>query len=766
MQLNQRLCYNIDVMNNKITSFFICLGKTKAIFLMLTMIFIFSNTDSLLTHAKEHEEAGSYRNEIIIKYHNNTELKYVKVAGDIKEALKQYNALSAVEYAEPNYLYQASIIPSDTYYSNQWYLKKIKAPEAWDIVRESEEIVIAILDSGVQIDHPDLSDNIWRNQGEIPGNNIDDDNNGYIDDVNGWNFVNGVSDPSPAFEQGFTADGILHGTIVAGVAAASGNNGIGISGVTWKAKIMALKVLDNQGSGDTINVVQAIDYAIKNNADIINFSFVGYGNSQSLENAIRRAYQSGIILVAAAGNDQGEGEGVNTEETLIYPACHDGLAHENMVIGVSATDALDQKANFSGFGHNCVDIAAPGVSIFSTTVNAPGESFENKQFTNYYDGYWSGTSMAAPMVSGAIALIEAVNPSLGYREVKDILLSTTDNIFRLNPEYLNKLGSGRLNVYEAVKKAKSELANKELRLLFAPYSEKAGEIKISDFKGNVVNKFLAYSEVFKGGAYVATGDVDGDGNQEIISGAGYGGGPQVRIFDYSGKVKAQFFAYDRNFRGGVHVAIGDVDGDGKEEIITGAGYGGGPHIRIFNDQGDLLRQFFAYDRNFCGGVHVAIGDVDGDGKEEIITGAGYGGGPQVRIFDYSGKVEGQFFAYDRNFRGGVRVAAARISQGSGGKANIITAPGLGGGPHIKVFDNQARIKSQFFAYDKNFHGGVQIAAADVDYDGLDEIITGAGPGGTPHLRVFENNGTLLYSFFALEEEFDGGINVSAIELKK
>jgi len=745
-------------MKNQITSFFICLRTAKTIFLLLVCLLFFYNFSIFPGSAEE----------VIIKYYNQEQekLEYIEFAGDIKDKINYLEAQKEVEYAEPNYLYQASIIPSDTYYSNQWYLKKIKAPEAWDIVRESEEIVIAILDSGVQIDHPDLIDNIWHNDGEIPGNGIDDDSNGYIDDANGWNFVNGVPDPSPKFEEGYSADGILHGTIVAGVAAASGNNGTGISGVTWKAKIMALKVLDDQGSGDVMNVVQAIDYAINNGADIINFSFIGYGNSQSLENAIRRAYQSGIIMVAAAGNDQGEGDGVNTEDTPIYPACHDGQAHENMVIGVSATDVLDQKASFSGFGYNCVDIAAPGVSIFSTTVNAPGESFENKQFTNYYDGYWSGTSMAAPMVSGAIALIEAVNPGLGYREVKDILLSTTDNIFRLNPEYLNKLGSGRLNVYEAVKKAKSELVNKELRLLIAPYSSKESEIKTSDFKGNVQSEFLAYAEVFKGGAYVAAGDIDGDGDEEIVSGAGYGGGPQIRIFNNAGKVEGQFFAYDKNFRGGVHVAVGDVDGDGIDEIIAGAGRTGGPHVRIFNNQGDLLRQFFAYDKNFRGGVHVAVGDVDGDGKEEIITGAGYGGGPQVRIFDYSGKVEGQFFAYDKNFHGGVRVATARISQGSGGKANIITAPGLGGGPHIKVFDNRARIKSQFFAYNKNFHGGVQIAAADVDYDGLDEIITGAGPGGAPHLRIFENGGTLLHSFFALEKEFEGGINVSAIKLDK
>jgi len=158
--------------------------------------------------------------------------------------------------------------------------------------------------------------------------------------------------------------------------------------------------------------------------------------------------------------------------------------------------------------------------------------------------------------------------------------------------------------------------------------------------------------------------------------------------------------------------------------------------------------------------------VDGDGLDEIIAGAGFGGGPQVRIFNSRGEVEGQFFAYDKNFRGGVKVAVADIDGGVARKRQeIITAPGPGGGPHIRIFDNHANVRGQFFAYDKNFRGGVNIAAGDIDKDGLDEIITGAGPGGTPHVRVFETDGRLISSFLAYENDFTGGVNVGVVRVK-
>src|SRR3989339_189728 len=657
-------------------------------------------------------------NEILIKYKEKENIEVIKIKDkeNYQDLLDYYNSKECVEYAEPNFIYRAAIIPSDSYFNNQWYLKKIKAPEAWNTVRESSGVVIAIIDTGVQIDHPDLRDNIWKNKKEIPDNGIDDDRNGFIDDVFGWDFVNNLADPRPKFKEGYTQDGIIHGTVVAGIAAASGNNASGITGVSWNTKIIPLKALNDKGEGDTKDIIKAIDYAILNGADIINFSFVGFGFSKSLETAIRRAYKAGVVMVAAAGNEENEEkQGYFLDEVPMYPVCHDGNYRENMVIGVAATDALDQKAKFSGYGFKCIDISAPGVSIFSTSVYSPNQYFKEMPFDKYHDGYLSGTSMAVPMVSAAVALVETANPALSKAEVINILLDSSDNINRLNPGYLGQLGRGRLNINEAVAKAHALKTRQLNRIIAAPH-----------------------------------------GNYKSL----------IKIFGQSGQKDAEFTVYNEGFRGGVNVASGDVDGDGHDEIITGAGAGGGPHVKIFDSDGNLKGQFFAYREGFRGGVNVASGDVDGDGHDEIITGAGAGGGPQVRIFRAHGDIEGQFFAYDENFRGGVRVATIGAGNGTRrSKEDIITAPGAGGGPQIKVFDNHARILAQFFAFNQKFKGGVSIAAIDINLDGTDDIITGAGSGGTPHIRVFSKRGIILGSFFGFEEGFGEGVNVGTVSIK-
>ena len=669
------------------------------------------------------------------------------------------------EILNQNKIYSA-IIPTDTYFSNAWYLNKIKAPDAWNILRESPDITIAIIDSGVQISHPDLRDNIWVNRGEIAGDNIDNDNNGYVDDLNGWDFIDEIPDPSPKFDSDFSEDGIVHGTVVAGIAAASGNNAAGVSGVTWRAKIMPLRVLNGLGEGDTNKVVRAIDYAIRNGADVINFSFVGFGFSSQLNMAIKRAYDAGIVVVAAAGNEGADGLGHSLDDKKMYPVCNDGNS-ENWVIGVAATDSLDQKSNFSSFGYDCIDISAPGVSMFSTSVYSPENTKNGAKFNKYYDGYWSGTSMAAPVVSGVLALIMQANPNLDRDEVVEILLDTSDNVNKLNPDYFGKLGVGRVNAYEAVKKAKENFVDYSTKIVVSPASKRKSEIKIVDKKGSLNNSFLAYIEHFKGGANISTGDIDGDGIEEIVVGAGNSGGPHVVIYDSVGNLKYQFFAYNPGFRGGVNVAVADVDGDGVDDIITGAGVGGGPHVRIFNKEGEVLGQFFAYAESFRGGVNVSAGDVDGDGEVEIVTGAGFGGGPQVRIFKPSGKVIGQFFAYDEHFRGGVKVLVGDIDGGSSrNKREIITSPGPGGGPHIRIFNNVGFVLGQFFAFDKKFRGGVNIALGDINNDKKMEIIAGAGPGGTPHLRIYTIDGTLLESFYAYDKDFSGGLNVSVVKLIK
>jgi subtilisin family serine protease len=743
-------------MNRKIVYFLGCF-----IGLILIGGFCFSSH----TSAKVLDGNNNQSNQILVKYKNAAEPILVKIPdGKNQQAfLFSYQNDPEVEYAEPNYVYHASIIPSDQYYNKQWYLDKIRAPLAWDKIRETPNIIIAVIDSGMEIKHPDLYSNIWQNTGEIPGNGIDDDRNGFIDDYNGWDFINNVPDPSPKFEDGFTEAGIMHGTIVAGIIAAASNNGTGISGVTWKVQIMPLKVLDDKGEGRTSEVIRAIDYAINNHANIINFSFVGLDYSRGLYEAVKRAHDAGLIMVAAAGNEQSEGEGYNLDETPMYPACDDGS--DNMVVGVAATDAVDQKASFSSYGSRCVDITAPGVSFFSTEVFAPTQKIGNRYFDQYFGGYWSGTSMATPVVSGVLALLEGVNPSAKAKEIKDDILATADDIGNLNPDYPGLLGRGRVNAFRAVVLAEGQRIEQSVKILVAPSSNYPVELRETEADGSLIKKFKAFPENFRGGASLASGDVDGDRREELVVGAGRGGGPQIRIFDSDGNLKIQFFAYDKKFRGGVNVATADVDSDGKNEIIAAPLSGLGAEIRIFDNLGRLKKSFFAYP-GFSGGVNIASGDIDGDGSPEIITGPRAGGGPQVKIFSPAGVLEGQFFAFDKSFRGGVNVAVADIDGGTVHKKDeIITAAGKGGGPHVRIFDNKGVLRSQFFAYDQSFRGGVSVAGGDVDGDGLAEIITGAGPGGGPHVRVFEVDGKMLDSFYAYDANFTGGINVGVASIK-
>lgn len=269
--------------------------------------------------------------------------------------------------------------------------------------------------------------------------------------------------------------------------------------------------------------------------------------------------------------------------------------------------------------------------------------------------------------------------------------------------------------------------------------------------------------VFAGGVFVAGGNLDGVGATEIVTGAGAGGGPHVRAFNADNTAAGvSFFAYDASFRGGVRIASCDVDGDGKADIITGAGPGGGPHVRVFRKDLTEIFSFFAYDPSFTGGVFVACGDVNGDGRADIITGAGAGGGPHVRVFDGRNLAEiRSFFAYDPRFTGGVFVAAGDVN--GDGKADIITGAGPGGGPHVRVFDGATLAEIHgFFAYDPGFTGGVTVAAGDLNGDGKADIITGAGAGGGPHVRAF--NGvdlSPLASFFAYGPSFRGGVFVGA-----
>jgi hypothetical protein len=281
-----------------------------------------------------------------------------------------------------------------------------------------------------------------------------------------------------------------------------------------------------------------------------------------------------------------------------------------------------------------------------------------------------------------------------------------------------------------------------------------------------IAEFFPYDPGFRGGVFVAAGDVNGDGKADIVTGVGVGGGPHVRVLDGASLGQSplfELFPYDPGFRGGVFVAAGDVNGDGKADIVTGVGVGGGPHVRVLDGRNPLnvLHELFPYDPALRSGVRVAAGDVNGDGKADIVTGVGAGGGPLVRVFDGTNpsSVLHEFFAYDPGFLGGVHVAAGDVN--GDGKADIITGVGDGGGPHVKVFDGATGVLIlEIFPYDPGFRGGVFVAAGDVDGDGKADIVTGVGVGGGPHVRVFSGlTGAVLTEFFPYDPGFRGGVLV-------
>jgi len=272
------------------------------------------------------------------------------------------------------------------------------------------------------------------------------------------------------------------------------------------------------------------------------------------------------------------------------------------------------------------------------------------------------------------------------------------------------------------------------------------------------NEILPYAS-FSGGANLASGNFDSDTASELVTAAGTGGGPLVRTFEKDGTAKAAFYAYDSNFHGGVDVAVGDVDGDHKDDIVTAPGSGGGPDIRIFKADGTTkIGEFMAYDPNFHGGVKVAVADINGDGKAEIITGPGAGGGPDVRVFKLDGTKIGEFMAYDPNFHGGIDVAA--LAKTSGAPASIITAPGPGGGPHIRIFNAVTGVVTkEFMAYDPNFHGGVRLSA---QIKPAVQLTTMPASGGGPNLKTFSLDGTETDSSMAgFEVWWRGGYDVAA-----
>ncbi|MBX9769096.1 MAG: S8 family serine peptidase [Bdellovibrionales bacterium] len=300
----------------------------------------------------------------------------------------------AVAMTEDNMIWNQIAVPNDKNYSNQKEeLRRMEVEAAWDLTTGSPSVIIAIVDSGISANHPDLKNRLWKNTAEIV-NGVDDDKNGFIDDTYGWDFVKNDNIPE---------DGSNHGTHVAGIIGAEGNNREGITGVNWNTRIMVLRTLDNNGSGNTDTAVDAILYAVAKGARVINASWGGYGKSQALQDAIQYATDHGVLLVAAAGNNH-----LDAESEPFFPASYPVAG----IVSVGSSEGKGRLSSFSNFGRFDVDVVAPGSAIYSTY----GE--------NSYERL-SGTSMASPMVAGVAGLMLARDPSLSLVQLRNGLLNAT-----------------------------------------------------------------------------------------------------------------------------------------------------------------------------------------------------------------------------------------------------------------------------------------------------------------------------------------------------
>lgn len=683
--------------------------------------------------------AGESGGRAIVMFADGTS-KIISFSSDIEYAglIRLYAASPDVAFIEREVFYTTAVIPDDPLFGSQSTLSAINAEEAWDVTKGTSDVIVAVLDSGIDTAHPDLASNIWNNSNEIAGNGKDDDGNGFIDDRIGWDFVDSDKDPKPELS-GSVAAG-HHGTVIAGIVGAKGDNEIGVAGLSWNTKIMALRVLDQNGNGNSINATLAVEYAIAHGADIINLSFVGSNNSASLQQAIATARNKGVLVVAAAGN-----ENKNLNIYPRYPVCNLG------VLGVASVTTAGVKSSFTNYGSKCIDVSAPGQGIVSTVSTDPASTLPDD-----YSSGWQGTSFAAPHIAGVAALALSATPSLTLEQLENVLVNTAvTDLDSSNPSYAGMLG-GLINAEKAV--AITALPSTDAyRILTIPFSNGGPQLRGFLASGDVYKSDFVESSDYRGGGSIASGDVNGDGKEEIIYGTGRGTSSRIRIFNHQNTLLKEFLAFSSP-QNGVIVTSGDTNGDGTDEIIAVRENGATADIRIFNYNGTIQDRFFSYPNTFLGGMTLASADVNNDGKDEIIVGTGTTGLPRVQIFDRKGVKLEEFFAYGLGYRGGVNVAAGDVD--GDGKVEIITAPIRYGGPHVRIFSVNGTPEKDFFAYGSGFHGGVSVSVGDVDGDGIDDIITGAGQGGGPHVRMFHGSSTKsIGGFFAYGENFHGGIRV-------
>lgn len=627
----------------------------------------------------------------------------------------------------------ASARLSNDPYVEQWAYEDTGVYHAWDITQGSRNVVVAIIDNGFDRLHPDLRGNVWKNEDEIANNHIDDDENGYIDDVWGWNFVpedtngdgtidatesRGNNDPRPDPVEGANDGVIHHGTVVAGILGAVGDNHLDGAGLNWRIRLMNVKVLDNGGVGNFVFLGDAIRYAVDNGADIINLSVVGNTNDD-LESAIDYAYENGVVLVSAAGNDN-----FNLNVFERYPVCSDVGENPDKVIGVTAITEEHRISFFSNIGSNCIDLTAPGEQISSTLRFSPTNNLAER-----YGGGWGGTSFAVPLVSGTAALLKSIHSEWGPAEIYKAIISTVHHTPGQDEMiYANLFGAGLLQVDKALAYAR-DVATAVLGFGRTPtrilaIDSIAGDVWERNPKTKTdadpvrlslvrhVDDIVAYQEA-GASMYISAKKKD----------------EKMRRIEIYAESWALKYAWDVPASGPIRLSIGDVLPNNGLEVVVADASDTDMLFRVYSLNGELLASQKADHR--LDGVSIAIDPSSEAGSSQILVLAKEEDFVRLRRFSGSGSESMRIDIRDLRERGAVAVADIDAD----GVGEYIVGAGPGESAYMFYYAADGRLLRKFWAYDGGYQGGFSIDVADYNGDQKDDLITAPFAGNQP-VRVW------------------------------
>ena len=600
-----------------------------------------------------------------------------------------------------DFLYAKS---NDDPQSLSWAYQDVKLPQAWEYTTGSSDVTVAIIDNGFDYLHPDLRENVWINSDEVPGDNIDNDNNGYKDDIYGWDFSqnsNKSNSPGPNLSNFKQANRktFHHGTAVAGLMGAEGNNGISSSGASWSVKLMNLRVVGSSGKGNIAPLPEAIRYAVDNGADIISFSMVGTTPNKKVVGKIKKAvdyaYNNQVAMFAAAGN-----KFKNLNKDPVYPICADKDSAHQKIIGVSAVGKEHRISMFSNSGSDCVDVTAPGESVSSTMVYQPDRDLDQK-----YGGSWSGTSFATPLVAGVGALIKTLRPNWAPPRIYDAITNNTHKSDKNDKQlYENLFGDGLLNAEKAVKSSVEgsnttvsargisavdtdfqlvsstnastydfdKLSFKQSRVQsvsmvktepqfdYLVVSESADSTKINLIGGQ---KNSSFDINRKGKILAKAGDIDNDLQTEVVVVPVDTSKKTLEVYSIEGNKEKEY-----NLKQGDIESLAVLKRGGRTNLMALLSKEEGLKVVRFNQDLQITKD---HDVGAIksGGV-LATGDLDGDKIQEYVVGSVSDNG-LVSYYETDGTLQKTIFAYGY-LEDGFNIQIADTN--GDGEEEVITAP--------------------------------------------------------------------------------------------